>query len=117
MKHLLILSSPQNFSKIILRHFYMQSRKEEKVVQVTSVQHKKICLKQPKMKSHALKVNKSKQSRLEFKPRFKPFFFSSRFSQPASSTVSTLNSYCVKLNTSPFPTSSSSIIYSTSTAL
>ena len=54
MKNLLILSSIQNFSKIILHHFYMQSRKEEKVVQVTSVQHQKNLLEATKNEKSCL---------------------------------------------------------------
>ena len=53
MKHLLILSSLQNFSKIIFHHFYMQSRKE-KVVQVTLVQHQKNLLEATKNEKSCL---------------------------------------------------------------
>ena len=38
MKHLVLLSSLQNFIRIILYHCYPQSRKKRKVIQVTPVQ-------------------------------------------------------------------------------
>ena len=41
MKHLVLSSSLQSFSQIILFHCYPQSRKEKKVIQVTPVQLKK----------------------------------------------------------------------------
>ena len=108
MRHLVLLSSLQNFIQIILNHCYLEKKSNPGH---TSSASKKNCLKLPK--SLALKFNKGKQSKLEFNPCVKPLFFSSKVSQSTSSTVS-LISDCVKLNTSTLLTYLSSTVTSAS---